>query len=45
MFYFAVDFVFRSLGLGGGLSPILAGWIPILIAGSLGIALTDGIRT
>ncbi|HPF14649.1 MAG: LptF/LptG family permease [Planctomycetes bacterium] len=45
IFYFAVDFVFRSLGLGGGLSPILAGWIPILIAGSLGIALTDGIRT
>ena len=45
IFYFAVDFVFRNLGLGGGLSPILAGWIPILIVGSLGIALTDGIKT
>ncbi|MEZ5974355.1 MAG: LptF/LptG family permease [Planctomycetota bacterium] len=45
IFYFALDFIFRNLGLGGGLSPILAGWIPILVAGSLGIALTDGIRT
>ncbi|MFT4647826.1 MAG: lipopolysaccharide export system permease protein [Glaciecola sp.] len=45
IFYFAIDFVFRSLGLGGGLSPILAGWLPILIVGSLGIALTDSIRT
>ncbi len=45
IFYFAVDFVFRNLGLDGGLSPILAGWLPILIVGSLGIALTDSIRT
>ena len=45
IFYFAVDFVFKNLGLGGGLSPILAGWIPILVVGSLGIALTDGIET
>ncbi|MFT7678377.1 MAG: lipopolysaccharide export system permease protein [Planctomycetota bacterium] len=45
IFYFAVDFVFRSLGLGGGLSPILAGWIPLLVVGSIGVALTDGIRT
>ncbi len=45
IFYFAIDFVFRRLGLDGGLSPILAGWLPILIVGSLGIALTDSIRT
>ena len=45
IFYFAVDFVFRSLGLGGGLSPILAGWVPLLVVGSIGVALTDGIRT
>ena len=45
VFYFAVDFVFRSLGLGGGLSPIMAGWVPLLIVGAIGIALTDGIRT
>ena len=45
IFYFALDFVFRNLGLGGGLSPILAGWVPILIVGSLGLALTDGIKT
>ncbi|MCA9002735.1 MAG: LptF/LptG family permease, partial [Planctomycetes bacterium] len=43
--YFAIDFIFRNLGLQGGLSPILAGWLPILIVGSLGLALTDGIRT
>ncbi|MDF1837387.1 MAG: LptF/LptG family permease [Planctomycetota bacterium] len=45
IFYFAIDFVFRRLGLDGGLSPILAGWLPILIVGSLGVALTDSIRT
>ncbi len=45
IFYFAIDFIFRNLGLGGGLSPILAGWLPILIVGSLGVALTDSIRT
>lgn len=45
IFYFAIDFVFRNLGLDGGLSPILAGWLPILIVGSLGVALTDSIRT
>ena len=45
IFYFALDFVFRNLGLGGGLSPVLAGWTPILIVGSLGVALTDGIKT
>lgn len=45
VFYFAVDFIFRSLGLGGGLSPIMAGWVPLLVVGSIGIALTDGIRS
>ena len=45
IFYFALDFVFRNLGLNGGLSPIMAGWVPILVVGSFGLALTDGIKT
>jgi lipopolysaccharide export system permease protein len=45
IFYFAIDFIFRNLGLQGGLSPILAGWLPVLIVGSMGMALTDSIRT
>ena len=36
LFYFATDFVLRSLGLQGSLSPLLATWLPILFFGSLG---------
>ena len=45
IFYFAVDFVFRNLGLEGALSPLLSAWIPILVFGSLGIVLLDGVRS
>ena len=45
IFYFGVDFVFRNLGLGGGLSPILASWVPLLLFGSLGVVLYDSMRT
>ena len=45
VFYFCVDFVFRSLGLGGGLSPVLASWLPLLLFGSLGVVLYDSMRT
>jgi len=45
VFYFGVDFVLRSLGLSGGLSPLFAAWLPVLVFGSLGIMLTDGQRT
>jgi len=31
--------------LEGGLSPILASWLPVLVFGSLGIVLYDSIRT
>ncbi len=36
LFYFSADFVLRSLGLAGSLSPLLATWLPILLFGSLG---------
>jgi len=45
VFYFGIDFVLRSLGLGGGLDPVLASWLPVLLFGSLGVVLTDAIRT
>lgn len=45
VFYFGVDFVLRSLGLAGGLSPVLASWVPVLLFGSLGVVLTEGIRS
>ena len=45
IFYFGVDFVFRSLGLGGGISPIVASWLPPLLFGSLGGVFYDSLRT
>ena len=45
VFYFAVDFVLRGLGLSGGLDPIWAAWLPPLAFGSLGAVLTESIRT
>jgi lipopolysaccharide export LptBFGC system permease protein LptF len=43
--YFAADFFARSLGMEGALSPLCAGWSALLVFGSLGAVLTDGIRT
>ena len=45
IFYFGADFVFRNMGLEGGVSPVLASWLPILIFGSLGVVLYDAMRT
>lgn len=45
VFYFGIDFVLRSFGLSGGISPILAAWLPLLVFGSLGVALMDSVRT
>jgi lipopolysaccharide export system permease protein len=45
VFYFCIDFVLRGYGLSGGLSPILASWLPVLFFGSLGAALVDSVRT
>jgi lipopolysaccharide export LptBFGC system permease protein LptF len=45
VFYFAADFFFRNLGLGGNLDPRLASWLPILFFGSLGLVMFDSMRT
>ncbi|MEO6708256.1 MAG: LptF/LptG family permease, partial [Planctomycetota bacterium] len=43
--YFCVDFVCRSMGLSGGLSPLMSAWLPVLFFGALGISLTHFMRT
>lgn len=43
--YFATDFVFRSLGMEGAISPLWSSWTPVLVCGSIGVALTEGSRT
>jgi lipopolysaccharide export system permease protein len=45
VFYFAADFFFRNLGLGGNLDPRLASWLPILFFGSLGLVMFDSMKT
>ena len=45
VFYYALDFVFRTMGLSGGFSPVLAAWIPVLAFGSLGVVLFDSMRS
>ncbi len=44
-FYFVFDFVCRSLGMEGALSPLIAGWLPAVLFGSLGIVLTSALST
>ena len=43
--FFCVDFVARSLGLSGDLSPLMSAWLPVLFFGALGISLTHTMRT
>ena len=45
IFYFALDFICRSLGLHGELGPMIAGWLPILLFGSLGVVVFSSSRT
>ncbi len=45
VFYFGADFIFRNLGIGGSLDPLLASWTPVLLFGSLGIVLFDSMRS
>ena len=45
LFFFAVDFVCRNLGVQGALDPLLASWLPVLLFGSLGVVLFDALRT
>ena len=43
--YFATDFITRSFGMDGALPPVWAAWIPVLVFGSLGVVLTDSMRS
>lgn len=43
--YFSVDFVTRSLGMEGALTPLLASWLPVILFGSIGAVLYDSMRT
>ncbi|MFT5831387.1 MAG: lipopolysaccharide export system permease protein, partial [Bacteroidia bacterium] len=45
IFYFGMDFVCRALGLQGELGPMIAGWLPILLFGSLGVVIFSSSRT
>lgn len=43
--FFAADLVFRNLGMQAALDPRMAVWLPVILFGSLGIVLYDGMRT
>lgn len=43
--YFAADFVSRSFGMEGSLTPLFASWLPVLFFGSLGAVMFQGLRT
>ncbi|HET6204700.1 MAG TPA: LptF/LptG family permease [Planctomycetota bacterium] len=43
--YFAVDLALADLGGRGVLGPLLGSWAPLVLFGSLGIVLFDGMRT
>lgn len=45
IFYFGLDFVCRSMGLQGELGPMIAGWLPVLLFGSLGVVIFSSSRT
>lgn len=45
VFYYAADFVFRTLGIKGVLSPLLSAWVPVLIFGAIGVMLYDSLRS
>lgn len=43
--FFFVDFISRALGMDGSLSPVVSSWLPVLIFGSLGIAMFESMRS
>ncbi|MFT5051100.1 MAG: lipopolysaccharide export system permease protein [Chlamydiales bacterium] len=45
LFYFATDFVCRTMGIQGALSPVISSWLPVLLFGSVGVVLFDSMRT
>ena len=45
VFYYAADFIFRTLGIKGQLSPLLSAWVPVLIFGAIGVMLYDSLKS
>lgn len=45
VFYYAADFVFRTLGIKGDLSPLLSAWVPVLVFGAIGVMLYDSLKS
>jgi lipopolysaccharide export system permease protein len=45
MAYFGVDFVARTMGLQGEVGPLVSGWLPLVLFGSLGVVLTASMRS
>jgi lipopolysaccharide export system permease protein len=45
MAYFGVDFVARTLGLQGEVGPLVSGWLPLVLFGSLGVVFTATMRS
>ena len=43
--YLTVDVIVRDLGNRGFLSPVIAAWLPVILAGSLGVVLFDTMET
>lgn len=43
--YFGVDFIARSLGMEGVLGPMVASWLPVLLFGSLGAVVFEGMSS
>jgi lipopolysaccharide export system permease protein len=45
MLFMIVDATVRDLGARGFLAPVLAAWLPVIVAGSFAVVLFDGIDT
>ncbi len=43
--YLLVDVTARDFGMRGFLAPVLAAWLPVILAGSLGVVLFDTVET
>jgi lipopolysaccharide export LptBFGC system permease protein LptF len=43
--YLTVDVIVREMGSKGFLSPVIASWLPVILAGSLGVVLFDTLET
>jgi lipopolysaccharide export system permease protein len=43
--YLTVDVIVRDLGSRGFLSPVIAAWFPVILAGSLSVVLFDTLET